>query len=154
MSRLIEVWGDTVDSRHMTGSILLGVGLATPVFLAAERIFAGFVDNETLGRSYALLAGLAACLTAGVLCARLVRPKRVVRIAEASEAGRRAALDEIAAEGGEWSDPDTLPEEVRAELKGLGLYDLLVAEHARRTTPSASDIDHAGTPREEEGARS
>ncbi|XKK38201.1 hypothetical protein HFP72_26995 [Nocardiopsis sp. ARC36] len=30
MSNLLEIWGDTVDSRHTLGAIALGVGIATP----------------------------------------------------------------------------------------------------------------------------
>ncbi|WP_454119375.1 hypothetical protein [Microbacterium lacticum] len=34
--KLLEVWGDTVDGRHLLGAIGLGVGIAVPVYLIAE----------------------------------------------------------------------------------------------------------------------
>ncbi|KQY56682.1 MULTISPECIES: hypothetical protein [unclassified Nocardioides] len=132
MSRLIEVWGDTVDSRHMTGAIALGIGIATPTFLLGRRIFESTVDDQTLAQSYALLVGLGACLVAAVISARLFKPKRVVTEVEATLEGRRAALDAIAAEGGEWTDPAELAREVQEELRSLGLYDVLVEAHRDR----------------------
>ncbi|QIX27944.1 hypothetical protein ncot_16130 [Nocardioides sp. JQ2195] len=129
MSRLIEVWGDTVDSRHMTGAIALGIGIATPSFLLARRIFEGTVEDQSLAQSYALLVGLAACLVAAFISARLFKPKRVVTEVESTLEGRREALANIAAEGGEWTDPAELDPEVQEELRSLGLYDVLVEAH-------------------------
>ena len=129
MSRLIEVWGDTVDTRHLSISIALGAGIATPTFLLGRRFFKATVEDQTLAQSYALLVGLAACLVAAVVAARLFKPKRVVTQSAATTDSRREALDTIAADGGEWTDPATLPGEVQEELRQLGLYDVLAQAH-------------------------
>lgn len=130
MSRLIEVWGDTVDSRHMSIAIALGVGIAAPTFLIGRAVFERTVDDQTLAQSYALLLGLLACLVAATIAARLFKPKRVVRETAATNEGRREALAWIVAEGGEWTDPAELAPQVQEELRQLGLYDVLVAAHA------------------------
>ena len=139
MSRLIEVWGDTVDVRHLSVSVALGAGIATPTFLLARELFEATVEDQTLAQSYALLVGLAGCLLAAFIAARLFRPKRVVTQEQASTAARREALDAIAEDGGEWTDPADLPGEVQDELRQLGLYDVVAAEHAasQRREPSA-----------------
>jgi len=134
MSRLIEVWGDTVDSRHMTWSIALGVGLAAPTFLIADRLFKASVDDKGLAHSYALLTGLVACLLAGLISGLLFKPKRVVNEKTISQASMRAALDETEAESGPLGDPSELDAAVQQELRSLGLYDVLASEHTRRTT--------------------
>lgn len=129
MSRLIEVWGDTVDTKHLSISIALGVGIASPTFLLGRRFFKATVEDQTLAQSYALLLGLAACLLAAFIAARLFKPKRIVSQTEATTDTRREALEAIAADGGEWTDPAELPDEVQEELRQLGLYDVLVDAH-------------------------
>lgn len=129
MSRLIEVWGDTVDTKHLSVSIALGVGIASPTFLLGRSFFKATVEDQTLAQSYALLLGLAACLLAALIAARLFKPKRVVTQTEATTDTRREALEAIAADGGEWTDPAELPSEVQDELRQLGLYDVLAQAH-------------------------
>lgn len=129
MSRLIEVWGDTVDTRHLCASIALGAGIATPTFLLGRRFFKATVEDQTLAQSYALLLGLGACLVAAFIAARLFKPKRIVIQTEATADSRREALDAIVADGGEWTDPAELSAEVQDELRQLGLYDVLTQAH-------------------------
>jgi hypothetical protein len=142
MSRLIEVWGDTVDTKHVSISIALGAGIASPTFLLGRRFFQATVEDQTLAQSYALLLGLAACLVAAFIAARLFKPKRLVRETAATTETRREALESIVAEGGEWTDPADLDPEVQNELRQLGLYDVLAQAHAR-TDPRASDRKEA-----------
>lgn len=131
MSNLLEIWGDTVDSRHTIGAIALGVGIATPLYLAADYFFSRSGDDSLSG-SYALLVGLAGCLIAGFVGARLFAPKRVVTEQQSSHEGRAAAMDAIEAEYGPLGDPDELPRPVLDEIRALGLYEDLRAQHARR----------------------
>jgi hypothetical protein len=133
MSRLIEVWGDTVDTKHVSIAIALGAGIASPTFLLGRRFFKATVEDQTLAQSYALLLGLAACLLAAFIAARLFKPKRVVTQTEATTETRREALDAIAADGGEWTDPAELSSEVQDELRQLGLYDVLLQAHEQST---------------------
>ncbi|MBN7793782.1 hypothetical protein [Microbacterium esteraromaticum] len=129
--RLLEVWGDTVDSRHLLGAIGLGVGIAVPVYLFAEWGFAELTDGDAVGRSYALVTGLAACIVAAVIAANIFKPKRVVTIGAAAAGGREDAMDAIEAELGPLGNPDELPAAALAEVKELGLYDDLLAQHRK-----------------------
>ncbi|GLU50237.1 hypothetical protein [Nocardiopsis ansamitocini] len=130
MSNLLEIWGDTVDSRHTVGAIALGIGTATPLYLGADYFFSRIADPSLAG-SYALLTGLAGCLIAGFIGARLFEPKRVVTEQDSGNEGRAAAMDAIEAEYGPLGDPAELPEPVREEIRALGLYDDLRAQHER-----------------------
>lgn len=137
MSRLIEVWGDTVDTKHLSASIALGAGIATPTFLLGRKLFKATVEDQTLAQSYALLLGLGACLIAAFIAARLFKPKRIVTQTEATADSRREALDAIVADGGEWTDPSGLSDEVQDELRQLGLYEVLKQAHVE----AESDAD-------------
>lgn len=139
MARYLEVWGDTVDSRHMALSVALGAGIAAPTFLLARWVFSRTVDDQTLAGSYALLLGLAGCVLAAVVAARLFPPKRVVRESSATLESRQEALDSIAAQGGEWTDPAGLAPQVQQELRQLGLYEVLVEAHEQSRARSAED---------------
>jgi len=129
--KLLEVWGDTVDGRHLLGAIGLGVGIAVPVYLIAEWGFGQLTGGDALGRSYALVTGLAACVIAAVVAANIFTPKRIVTIGEAPSGSREEAMDAIEAELGPLGDPDELPAAALAEVKELGLYDDLVAQHRK-----------------------
>ncbi|QVJ03286.1 hypothetical protein KGD82_14830 [Nocardiopsis eucommiae] len=130
--RLLEIWGDTVDSRHTIWAIALGVGLTVPLYLGAELLFSRLVDDATVAGTYALLVGLVGCLLAGFVGALLFAPKRVVTEHAPTEESRRAAMDAVEADYGPLGDPSELSEPVRSELRALGLYDDLLAQHRRR----------------------
>ncbi|GAA2170869.1 hypothetical protein GCM10009846_02710 [Agrococcus versicolor] len=138
-SRLLEVWGDTVDSRHLVWSIVLGVGLGAPTYLLAAWAFGQLEVDPGLQRSYALLAGIAACIVAAVIAARLFAPKRIVEIGQETAGSRDEAMDRIEAEIGPLGDPDELPARLVAEVKALGLYDDLAAQHRRRTEAARAE---------------
>ncbi|MED7947643.1 hypothetical protein PUR61_18080 [Streptomyces sp. BE20] len=119
----VEVWNDTVDPRHLSASLLLGIAFGLPLFLLTRALLRGRLDTAALADGYALLVGLAACVAAGAVCVRLFPPKRrFTNDAEASSALRRAALAESARDS-DTTTPDRLPAAVRAELTELGLLD-------------------------------
>ncbi|MCH1881698.1 hypothetical protein [Agrococcus sp. ARC_14] len=128
----LEVWGDTVDGRHLLYSILIGVGLGTPAYLLAAWLFgqAEGID-QTLSKSYALLVGLAACVLTGVVSARLFPPKRILVEADDEPGSRDVAMDSIEQEFGPLGDPDELPAAVLREVKELGIYEDLARQHAK-----------------------
>lgn len=138
---LLEVWGDTVDSRHLFGSIALGVGLGVPAYLVAEWFFGDMTGGTAIGRSYALVAGLVACFVAAVIAAKLFKPKRVVSVGTQVAGSREAAMDAIEDELGPLGDPDELPASTLNEVKELGLYDDLKAQHLKNVAKTAAGAD-------------
>lgn len=130
-NHLLEVWGDTVDSRHLLASIALSVGIAVPVYFVAEWGFGVLTEGGTLGHSYALVAGLAACVLSAVISANLFKPKRIVIEGSHDPGSRAAAMDAIEAELGPLGDPDELPAATLNEVRELGLYDDLKAQHEK-----------------------
>ncbi|MGM1029130.1 MAG: hypothetical protein ACQEWM_04550 [Actinomycetota bacterium] len=134
----LEVWGDTVDGRHLLYSILIGVGLGTPAYLLAVWLF-GQADGiaPALSKSYALLVGLAACVLTAVVNAKLFPPKRILVDADDEPGSREVAMDSIEQEFGPLGDPDELPAAVLREVRELGLYEDLKSQHAKHVAKQA-----------------
>ncbi|BFO54921.1 hypothetical protein [Acidovorax sacchari] len=135
--RLAEVWGDTVDLRHLAWSIAIGIGISVAGFFLASRWLATVVESKQLAHAYAMLAGLAGCVAAGVICARAFPPKREVTELDTptDPAWRREVLEELAAQPGGLGTVADLPPVVVQELKELKLYDLFEQNAAAGRAP-------------------
>ncbi|CAO3359213.1 hypothetical protein [Azospirillum palustre] len=149
--RLIEVWGDTVDSVHLGLAMAIGCAISLGAFLLANRILAGLVAAPEMARAYSMLVGLAGCLVAGALCARLFPPKREVVDRAADPAWRETLMAELRAEPGGFGRLADLPPAAVAELKEMGLYDLFAAEErdaaaASRNGPSVRPDSNRSEP--------
>jgi len=139
-SHLVEVWGDTVDIRHLAWSVALGIGISLGAFFSANYFLALYVHDAAMTRAYAMLVGLAGCLIAGAVCAKLFKPKRVV-VDQASDTARREeVLDQLAAEAGGFGFVADLPQAVATEMKELGLYDVFL-KHEQRIEASKRALD-------------
>ncbi|OZI64044.1 hypothetical protein [Bordetella genomosp. 1] len=137
--RLAEVWNDTVDLRQLAWAIVIGVGISVTAFFLASRWLRGVVASPELAHAYAMLAGLAGCVLAGVICAKRFPPKRVVNEEGAVDdpAWRAEVLAELAAQPGGLGTVADLPPATVQELKELGLY-ALFAEPADAPAPAAA----------------
>ncbi|SAL32442.1 hypothetical protein [Caballeronia humi] len=122
--QLVEIWGDTVDTRHLAWSVAIGIVVSLGAFFVASRVLAAYVHDPAMARAYAMLVGLGGCLVAGVICARLFKPKREVIEEAIGTGGREEVLAQLAAEAGGLGRVADLPPAVVAEMKELGLYDL------------------------------
>lgn len=130
-SKFVEVWGDTVDIRHLGWSVALGIAISLGAFFVANRLLAAYVPDAAMARAYAMLVGLGGCLLAGAVCAKLFKPKRQVVEQAFATAGREEVLAQLAAETGGVGRVADLPPAVVAEMKELGLYDLF-ADYEKR----------------------
>ncbi len=135
-SDLYEVWGDTVDGRHLVYSIAIGATVSLSAFFLAQYLFLGWVANEQMARAYAMLVGILGCLAGGAISARLFKPKRHVVEHQADPAWRAQVLIELQAEFGDIGKISDLPPATIAELREMDLYDLF-ADHEKATAASA-----------------
>lgn len=131
--RLAEVWGDTVDLRHLAWAIAIGTGISVLGFYLASRWLATVVESRQLAHAYAMLAGLAGCVIAGVICARAFPPKREVTEMDTSSdpEWRREVLEELSRQPGGLGTVQDLPPAVVQELKELKLYELFADKAGR-----------------------
>ena len=154
--QLVEVWGDTADTRHLAWAIVLGITISLAAFFAASRVLTAHVASPDLARAYAMLAGLAGCLLAGLVCASLFKPKRVVVEGQAVDPyWRQEVLRQLAEQTGDLGSVADLPPEVLAEMKELQILQLFVdyenqqrIERASKpATPSHSAVPTGIAPR-------
>ncbi|MDM0108583.1 hypothetical protein QTH97_26795 [Variovorax sp. J22R24] len=125
--QLVEVWGDTADVRHLAWAIVLGIGISLPAYLLAARVLTAFVSSPELAKAYGMLAGLGGCVVAGVMCALLFKPKRVVVEGEAADPfWRQEVLAKLAEQIGDLGSVADLPPGVVQEMKELQIYDLFL----------------------------
>ena len=137
-SRLVEVWGDTVDERHVKIAVALSVLLAVPSFLGARALLSATMANQDLARTYAMLAGLGACLVAAVISAKLFKPKRVVTERQLDPEEQIAAAMDLAQLPLGLGTLSSLTDAERDEMRRLGLYDVF-AEAERRLAAQKAD---------------
>lgn len=137
--QLAEVWGDTVDLKHLAGAIVIGIGISVTGYFLATRWLATIVESKQLAQAYAMLAGLAGCILAGVICARIFPPKRTVTEQDISSdpAWRAEVLAELENQPGGLGTIADLPPAVVNELKELKLYELF-AESDAAPAPSST----------------
>lgn len=132
--RYADVWGDTVELRHLFWAMVIGVCLGLVGYLPGLRVFTVLPGvKPELAKAYALLTGVVGCLMGAVVSARLFRPKRVV---EEDPARWRTERERVVAE------LQIIPEEekrqleraesgIRAEVRELGLDVVLLGEPQR-----------------------
>ena len=134
--RLAEVWGDTVDLKHLAWAIVIGTGISVTAYFFASRWLTSVVESKQLAQAYAMLAGLAGCVISGVICARIFPPKRVVTEMDISSdpVWRAEVLAELEKQPGGLGRIADLPPAVVNELKELKLYDLF-ADAPKKSNP-------------------
>lgn len=141
--RLVEVWGDTADQSHLAWSIGIGIVVSLAGFLIANSVLKSNVASAELARAYAMLAGLAGCVAAGVICAFLFAPKReVVEGAGADPFWREEVLSKLAEQYGDLGSVADLPPAVVKEMKELEIYDLF-ANFKPASGMADAALDHA-----------
>jgi hypothetical protein len=123
-SELYEVWGDTVDGRHLVYAIALGAVVSLGAFFTAQQLLVGWVASAQMARAYAMLIGIIGCLVGGGISAALFKPKRNVVEHLADPAWRAKILVELQNEFGPLGSLADLPAATLAELKEMDLYDL------------------------------
>ena len=97
---LYEVWGDTVDSRHLLAAIAVGAACSLGTFFLAEHLLTGWVESTQMARAYAMLLGILGSLLGGGISAWLFKPKRHVVEQVSDPAWRLQVIEELRAEYG------------------------------------------------------
>jgi len=76
---LAEVWGDTLALNELFYASVLGIVLTMTGYILGTRYFSGRPDLDPgLAKGYALMFGIIGCVLAGVISAKLFKPKRVI----------------------------------------------------------------------------
>lgn len=137
---LYEVWGDTVDKRHLAYAIGIGAVVSLGAFFVAQHLLLGWVASAQMARAYAMLIGILGCLGGGAISAALFKPKRLVVEHQADPAWRAQTLAALQNEFGDLGRLSDLPPQTVAELKEMDLYELFAAhERSLDAAPRAAE---------------
>ncbi|KAA0918864.1 hypothetical protein [Dietzia sp. ANT_WB102] len=138
---LVSVWNETVKTRHLGLSLLISVPATLIALLVSQQVLGSVMDDQEIARTYSLLIGLAVVVSTAVLNARLFAPQRIVTTeAPEDSTSFEDTLRELATEPGGLGDTSRVPEQIRQEMRDLGLYDAFVDSERR----AAGDVDGAG----------
>lgn len=139
---LYEVWGDTVDARHLVLAILVSSVVSLGTYALALWILAGILDSTQMAKAYAMLFGILGCLGGGTISAILFKPKRDVIEHVADPAFREQVVNDLLKEYGSLGRLEETSPEVLAELHDLGLYELFRDAQLREeaTREPAADV--------------
>lgn len=143
---LYEVWGDTVDARHLVLAITVSAIVSLGAYGLALLILGGLVESAQMAKAYAMLFGILGCLGGGAISAMLFKPKRDVVEHVADPAFREQVVGDLLKEYGSLGRLEDTSPEVVAELHELGLYELFREaqareEQARDNGPVEADAD-------------
>ncbi|MDI9900694.1 hypothetical protein QM716_12605 [Rhodococcus sp. IEGM 1409] len=137
----LEVWGDTVNGRHLAISVLVGSVVGASTLLAAQALFERVVSEPSLAQAYSLLVGIAACLLAGVVCGIFIKPKRIVALAAADAESIDGVITMMSEQRQGLGTLADIPEQSQQELRELGLYDHFATAEAEQAPASNAPKD-------------
>ena len=125
--KLALIWGDTVDLKHLGAAMIIGVVLGFVFYRGGlyiiETQFAQLPVN--LHKSIALLVGIAGCLLAAVISAKLFPPKRIMSEQSFSAEDRERVLRELQVNLDEEAEEmKKMPPSIIKEMEELQLADV------------------------------
>lgn len=130
-SRLADIWGDTVDLRHLAYGMVLGIIIALAAYMGGVSYLKANYPKLPLNlvTGYSLLIGIVGCLLSAFIAAKLFPPKRELKEAELSAEDRLLVIEELKLDQEtERRELETLPPEIVEEMKQLKLYDLFAGQ--------------------------
>ena len=134
---LADIWGDTVNLRHLGGAMIVGIILGTLFYIAGFECIRRIRPDMVLSlqKAMGLVIGIVGCLLAAVVSPRLFPPKRTLTEESFSPENRLQVLAELGVDmAAESEDMKSMPDEIIQEMKDLQLYDVF-------THPGASGAE-------------
>lgn len=126
-----DVWGDTVNLRHLAMGMILGIVVSLTCYIIGLKVLQANYPTlaKNLMTAYALLVGIGGCLLSAVVTANLFKPKRTLNEEEFSEEDRASVLDELQVDRArEAEELKMVSPAIAEEMKELQLYDLFAGK--------------------------
>jgi hypothetical protein len=136
-----EVWGDTVDLRHLSIGIVIGIAVSLTFYLVGLKFIVRSFPKipQNLTQAYALLIGILGCLVSAVVSTKLFPPKRTLRESQFNAQEREAALSELQIDWErEREELKTLSPQIVAEMKELQIYEIFAEPKTQATGKAGS----------------
>ena len=128
--RLVNIWEDTVDLRQLLIGLACGSTLGFGSYIGAVRAFASYLPGQppALLKGYALMAGIAGCVLAAAVIARVFKPKRWLRETDDGPIDRAALVRHLALDPEEERVArETASPQLIREMQQLQIYDLFTS---------------------------
>ena len=136
-----DVWGDTVDLRHLSMGIVIGIAVSLTFYLVGLKFIVRSFPKipQNLTQAYALLIGILGCLVSAVVSTKLFPPKRTLRESQFNAQEREAALSELQIDWErEREELKTLSPQIVAEMKELQIYEIFAEPKTQATGKAGS----------------
>ncbi|GGJ91436.1 hypothetical protein [Pseudomonas matsuisoli] len=145
---LYEVWGDTIDARHLILAIVVGAVVSLGAYTIGLWVLSHLVESAQMAKAYAMLFGILGCLGGGAISALLFKPKRNVVEHVADPAFRQQVVNDLLKEYGSLGRLEDTSPEVAAELHELELYELFREAQAKeeRDNGVRAETDSSASP--------
>lgn len=144
---LFEVWGDTIDARHLSWSIAIGAVISVGSYTLAKWSLVQLLGDTQMVHAYAMLGGIVGCLTGGVVSALLFKPKRTVIQEMVDKQFQAEVIADLKKQYGSLGRVEEASPQVILELKELGLYEMFAQAqdgHEEQTAGAAMNLVIAG----------
>ncbi len=132
---LADIWGDTVNLKHLGGAMIIGVVLGFSFYWAGLQVVKAQYPTiqGSLQQAIALLVGIVGCLLAAVVSAKLFPPKRTLSEQEFSASDRERVLHDLQIDmAQEAEDMKTMPPEILHEMKELQLDAIFLEKSTKK----------------------
>jgi len=126
-TELAEIWGDTVNLKHLAGAMVIGAVLGFCFFYGGLQAIKYLYPDiqKSLQEALALLVGIVGCLLAAIISARLFPPKRFLIEQEVSQEDREQIIHELQIDiEQELKDMETMPKAILDEMRELKLLEM------------------------------
>lgn len=127
-----DIWGDTVNVRHLFFAIIIGIIISLPSFIFSLKLIQLNFPQIALKlcKAYALLIGMLTSLLSAFISARLFKPKRILQEKNFSEKDKNLVLEELDVDlDKEREELKTVEKGIIEEMKNLKLYELFAGEN-------------------------
>ena len=126
-----DVWGDTVDVRHLIIATIIGITLSLSLFIFGLQFLQERLADvaPNLVKAYALLIGILGSLISAVIAAKCFKPKRILNEKHFSEEERQQVLEELGIDMVKEAEAlKSTEKQVIEEMKSLQLYEVFAGD--------------------------
>ncbi|QIB70272.1 hypothetical protein Ami103574_13655 [Aminipila butyrica] len=126
-----DVWGDTVDIRHLAIAAVIGIVVSLTLFSTAWHFMQTSLDGvaPNLIKAYALLVGILGSLISAAISAKLFKPKRILNEKHFAEEDQLQVLEELGLDRDKEREYLQKAEScIVEEMKSLKIYELFAGE--------------------------
>ncbi len=122
-----DIWGDTVDLKHLAIAIIIGIAISLTAFLIGFNIIKQMRPDMVLPlqKAMGLIVGIFGCIVSAIICAKLFPPKRTFSEQEFTAEDRERMITELNIDPEEELEAiNAMSDSTKEEMQELEIYDM------------------------------